>query len=226
MERTSKTSANVPSLEEAERVVSFVLHDELGQLAGDVANGTSTEVSLRRMLAVTIAVVGACESMFRSIGRPYPDQCESIERSAETFTDHFVVKWMAEADVELKKSITKHRRRKLTAKAGALRLVESDRNKRTRWAQVTLPAEAPLPIAEEVGEGLGELTLETDERLYQHLAAVATSEQLVLAGQVVGLLSASECLLALFPSNKVAAFCVQLATMSAGRDAGDRSAGP
>ena len=82
LERTSKTSANVPSLEEAERVVSIVLHDELGQLAADVSNGTSTEDS--RMLATTIAVVGACESTFRSIGRPYPDQWESIERSADS----------------------------------------------------------------------------------------------------------------------------------------------
>ena len=170
------------------------------------------------MLGLTIAVVGAAEQLYRSIGRPYPEQWESMERSAETFTDQFVVKWMANADAELKHSITKHRRRKLTAKAGTLRLVESDRNKRARWAQVTLPGEAPLPIAEEVGEGLGELTLETEERLYQHLGAVETSEPLVLAGQVVGLLSAAECLLALFPSNKVAAFCVQLAAMTAERE--------
>jgi len=215
LERTSKTSANVPSLEEAERVVSFVLHDELGQLVSDVSNGTSTEASLRRMLAVTIAVVGACESMFRSIGLPYPDQWESMERSAETFTDHFVVKWMAEADADLKRSITKHRRRKLTAKAGVLRLVESDRNKRARWAQVTLPDDAPIPIAVEVGEGLNELTMNAEERLYQRLGEVEVKEPLVLAGQVVGLLSAAEVLLALFPSNKVAAFCVHLAGLTA-----------
>jgi hypothetical protein len=218
LERNSKTSANVPSLDEAERVVSFVLHDQLGQLAGKVASGTSTAESLREMLGLTIAVVGAVESMHRSIGRPYPEQWESMERSAETFTDHFVVKWIANADAELKQSITKHRRRKLTAKAGALRLVESDRNKRARWAQVTLPGDAPLPIAEEVGEGLGELTLKTEERLYQLLGAVATNDPLVLAGQVVGLLSAAECLLALFPSNEVAAFCVQLAVYGAARE--------
>jgi hypothetical protein len=161
LERTSKTSAkNVPSLEEAERVASFFLHHQHGQLARYVASWSSPVESLREMLAWTIAVVGAVESMHRSIGRPYPEQWESIERSAETFTDHFVVKWMANADTDLKRSITKQRRRKLTAKAGALRLVESDRNKRARWAHVTLPADAPLPIAEEVGEGLGELTLE------------------------------------------------------------------
>jgi len=44
------------------------------------------------------------------------------------------------------------------------------------------------------------------------------NDPLVLAGQVVGLLCASECLLALLPSNKVAAFCVQLASMSAAEE--------
>ncbi|MDB4953930.1 MAG: hypothetical protein JWO36_1499 [Myxococcales bacterium] len=175
MERHSKTSAkNVPSLDEAERVVSFVLHDQLGQLAGKVASGTSTDESLREMLGLTIAVVGAAEQKHRSIGRPYPDQWESMERSAEMFTDQFVVKWMANADAELKHSITKHRHRKLTAKAGTLQLVESDRNKRARWAQVTLPGDAPLRIAEEVGEGFGEQTLETEERLYEQLGAVCS----------------------------------------------------
>jgi hypothetical protein len=98
-------------------------------------------------------------------------------------------------------------------------LVESDRNKRARWAAVTLPQDAPIPIAEDVGEGLGELTLETEERVYQHLGAVTSNDPLVLSGQIVGLMCASECLLALFPSNKVAAFCVQLASMSAAADA-------
>jgi hypothetical protein len=44
---------------------------------------------------------------------------------------------------------------------------------------------------------------------------VKSNDPLALAGQVVGLLSAAEVLLALFPSNKVAAFCVQLAAMTA-----------
>lgn len=79
---------------------------------------------------------------------------------------------------------------------------------------VTLPQDAPIPIAEEVGEGLGELTLEAEERVYQRLGAVASNDPLVLSGQVIGLLCACECLLALLPSNKVAAFCVQLASMS------------
>ena len=55
-----------------------------------------------------------------------------MERSAQTFTDEFVVKWLADDDRELKKAVTAHRRRKLAARAGALRLVESDRNKRSR----------------------------------------------------------------------------------------------
>jgi hypothetical protein len=36
----------------------------------------------------------------------------------------------------------------------------------------------------------------------------------VLAGQIVGIMCASEFLLGLFPTNKVAAFCVQLASLS------------
>ena len=198
-------------------MVSFVLHDELGELAAGIASGTSTADSLREALALTIAVVSAVESMFRSIGRPYPEQWESLERSAETFTDHFVVKWMASADSDLKKSITKHRRRKLTVKAGSLHLVESDRNKRARWANVTLPMDAPIPISEELGDGLNEATFEAEERLYGHLSAIEVTEPLVLAGQVVGLLSAAECLLALYPSNQLAAFCVQLAALLARR---------
>jgi hypothetical protein len=41
---------------------------------------------------------------------------------------------------------------------------------------------------------------------------------MLLAGQIVGILSASEVLLGLIPSGKVAAFCVQLAAMTARRD--------
>jgi hypothetical protein len=62
---------------------------------------------------------------------------------------------------------------------------------------------------------LNELTFDTEERLYQHLSANESDDPLVLAGQVLGLLSAAESLLALFPSNKVAAFCVQIASMVA-----------
>jgi hypothetical protein len=133
--------------------------------------------------------------------------------------DHFVVAWLADGDPALKRAVTKHRRRKLGVHRGVLRLVESDRSKRARWVAVTLPQDAPIPIAEDVGEGLGELTLEAEERVYQQLGAVASNDPLVLAGQVVGLLCACECLLALLPSNKVAAFCVQLASMSSAANA-------
>jgi lipid-A-disaccharide synthase-like uncharacterized protein len=214
LERTSKISANVPALEEAERVVSFVLNDEMKSIAGKVASGTPTVETLREMLALTIAVVGATEQFYRSVGLSHPDQWESLERSAQTFMDHFVVQWLAEGDRELKRAVTTHRRRKLAARAGVLRLVESDRNKRTRWATVTLPQDSPIPIAEQVGEGLGELTHETEARIYQHLGAVTSNDPLVLAGQAVGLLCATECLLSLYKSNKVAAFCIQLASMS------------
>ncbi len=196
----------------------FLLGAEASQIAGKVAQGAPPAESLREYLALTIAVVGAAEQFYRTVGRPYPEQWESLERSAETFMDHFVVKWLAEGDPELKRAVTRHRRRKLAAHRGGLRLVESDRAKRARWVAVTLPQEAPIPIAEEVGEGLGELTLEAEERVYQHLAAVASNDPLVLAGQVVGLLCASECLLALLPSNEVSAFCVQLASMSAAEE--------
>jgi hypothetical protein len=60
-------------------------------------------------------------------------------------------------------------------------------------------------------------TIAVDARLEEHLA-VASRDPLVLAGQIVGLLSAAEVLLALVPSSKVAAFCVQLAAMKARRD--------
>lgn len=200
-------------------MVSFILNGETKLIAGKVAQGAPLVETLREYLALTIASVGAVEQLYRTVGRPYPDQWESLERSAETFMDHFVVNWLAEGDPELKRAVTRHRRRKLATHRGVLRLVESDRNKRARWVAVTLPQDAPIPIAEEVGEGLGELALEAEERVYQHLGAVASTDPLVLSGQIVGMLCASECLLALLPSNKVAAFCVQLASMSAAADA-------
>ena len=215
MELTSKTSAGVPSLDEAQRILSFILDDEAKAIAGKVAAGSPTVDSLREVLALTIAVVGVTEQVYRAAGRMHPDQWESLEGSAQTFMDHHVVKWFADDDVELKQAITANRRRRLAARAGVLCLVESDRNKRARWAAVTLPDGTPMPITEEVGEGLVELTRETHRRIHQHLVAVSTNEQVTAAGQVVGLLCASECLLALYSSNKVAAFCVQLATISA-----------
>jgi hypothetical protein len=215
---TSKTSPlNVPSTDEAHRVVSFILDDEAMAIAVRVAAGTPTADNLRELLALTIAVVAATEKLYRATGHGHPEQWESFERSAQRFTDQ----WLAGNDREVKQVITTHRRRKLAARAGVLRLVESDRNKQARWAAITLPHDAPTPIAEDVREGFGEAMLEAEERVTQHLAAVASTDQLALAGQVVGLLCASEFLLALFPSNEVAAFCVQLGSMTAelvGRD--------
>jgi hypothetical protein len=204
---------NVPSVQEAERVVSLVLHGELKRLAGAVADDGSFAVdNLRELLALTIAVVTATEHM-HDVERQHPDQWESMEQSPATFMDHYVVTTLAAGDAELKRAITTQRRRKLTARAGKLRLVESDRNKRARWASVTLSQDEPIPIANEVANGLAEATNEAEERLYGHLNAEASQEPLVLAGQIVGLLAAAECLLALLPSSKVAAFCLHLARM-------------
>jgi hypothetical protein len=54
---------NVPSLDEAARVVSFVLGTELAALAGAVGEGAPTDETLRGMLALTIAAVGATEQL-------------------------------------------------------------------------------------------------------------------------------------------------------------------
>ncbi|MBA2320448.1 MAG: hypothetical protein H0V89_04765 [Deltaproteobacteria bacterium] len=210
---------NVPSLDEAERVVSLILHGEMNTIAESVADGLPPLESLRELLALTIAVVEATEHMYAVVGRPHPDQWESMERSAATFMDHYVVKVLAEGESEIKRAVTAHRRRKLTARAGKLRLVEPERNKRARWATVTLPQDAPIPVAVEVTEGLAALTHDATARLYDHLNAETSNDPLVLAGQIVGLLAASESLLALLPSGKIAAFCVHLAQMSAAASA-------
>ncbi len=213
--RTSTTPQNLPSLEESHRVVSFVLGDELTNLAGKVITGEPTEDALRGMLGLTIAVVTVSEELYGSVGREAPAQWESLERSAEAFVDHHVIEWLGQKDPGLRDSVTKHRRRKLTARAGKLKLVESARSKQARWASVTLPKDAPLPIAMTVANGLAEVARDAEDRLYTHLAAVPTNEVLVLAGQIVGLLSTAECLLALFENNRVAAFCVHLAALTA-----------
>lgn len=51
---------------------------------------------------------------------------------------------------------------------------------------VTLAQGAPIPIAAEVGEGLGELTLATEERVYQHLGAVASNDPLASRVELSG----------------------------------------
>lgn len=60
--------------------------------------------------------------------------------------------------------------------------------------------------------------MELEDDLDAHLAEVDTSDPLAIAGQVVGLLSASELLLALLQSDEVAAFCVALAATTARAD--------
>lgn len=211
----------VPSLDEAARVVSFVLHDEMGAVAERATAGAHPTEGVRDLLALTIAVVGATEHLYTVLGRAHPEQWESLERSAATFMDHYVVDTLVEGNPDLKRAVTKQRRRKLTAKAGRLRLMESDRNKRSRWGAVTLPSNAPMPISPEIADDLHEPTLYAEERLYDHLAAVPSPDPLVLAGQVVGLLAACELLLAQLPSKQVAAFCVQLGGMSAANRSGD-----
>jgi len=212
--RTS-TNRNVPSLDEANRVASFVLVEQARAVAATVVAGATREDSLRELVALTIAVVLYAERAYRAIGKRRPEHWESLERSAETFTDEFVVKTLAVNDAELKRAITQQRRRRLAASAGTLRLVEPQRDKRARWVAVTLPEDAPMPISGDVAEGLNERTMELEDLLDAHLAAADTTDPLELAGQVVGLLSASEILLALLPSNEVAAFCVQLASITA-----------
>ncbi|MCL4228962.1 MAG: hypothetical protein KJZ91_31220 [Myxococcales bacterium] len=53
--------------------MSFVLATEAKDIAGGVAEGASATDSLRSFLALTIAVVGATEELFQSVGAPYPD---------------------------------------------------------------------------------------------------------------------------------------------------------
>ncbi len=208
---------NIPSLNETARVIDFVLHGKMKTIADRVVAGASTADSLRDLLGVTIAFVGATEHLFTALGREHSGQWESMERSAATFMDHYVVKSLADDNADLGRAVTKQRRRKLAARAGRLRLVEPDRDKRSRWAAVTLPKDAPIPIAMEVADGLHVPMLEAEERLYDHLALVPSHDPLVLAGQVVGLLAACELLLAQLPSKQVAAFCVHLGQMGAAK---------
>lgn len=197
--------------------MSFVLKDEAGAIATAFTTTGDKKASLRDTLALTVAVLTETERAYQSIATRSPDQWESLERSAATFTDEFVVKWLAENSPELKRDVTTQRRRKLSARAGELQLVESARDKRARWVAVTLPANAPIPIAEGIAEALIDATFAAEERLEQHLVT-ETGDPLLLAGQVVGLLSAAEVLLAVVPSAKVAAFCVQLARFTVTRE--------
>lgn len=213
----ANATGNVPSLDEAHRVVTFVLDHEAASIAAEVTAGSTKTETLREFLALTIAVLTLTEKAFRAISPKHATHWDSMERSASTFTDEHVITWFAENNPALKAAISEQRRRKLAASAGRLQLVESNRDKRARWVAVTLPENAPMPIAPDVAEDLLEATMAAQTRIEEHLA-IDSTDPLVLAGQVVGMLSASEVLLAMFPSNKVAAFCVYLASLSAGND--------
>lgn len=215
----TKPSENVPSLDEAARVVEFIVQGEMKVIAERAVSGATASEGLRDLLALTIAVVGATEHLYIAVGRSHAAQWESLERSAATFMDEYVVKTLAADASGLKRAVTAQRRRKLAARAGVLRLVESDRDKRARWASVTMLPDAPIPIAPEIADSLHEPMLVAEERLFEQLAAVPSPGPLVLAGQVVGLLTACELLLAHLPSNEVAALCVELGRMSAERGA-------
>jgi hypothetical protein len=103
--------------------LSFVLRD----VAARFVNGASVD-----LLAMTVAVVGATEQLYRVLGKQHPEHWESLERSAETFADEHVVALIANADPEFTRAVTMQRDRKLVARAGALQLMESDRNQRAR----------------------------------------------------------------------------------------------
>lgn len=197
--------------------MSYVLKDEAGAIADRFTSAKDVKASLRETLSLTIAVLIQAERAYQSIATRFPDHWESLERSAAVFTSEFVVKVLAENAPWLKKGISTQRRRKVQARAGTLLLVESTLDKRARWVAVTLSPDSPIPIAEDVADGLLDATMQIEERLEQHLTT-GIADPMVLAGQVVGLLSSAEVMLALVPSGKVAAFCVQLAAITATRD--------
>jgi len=108
---------------------------------------------MRQFVALTIAVLIQTETAYRLIGPKYPTHWDTVERSANTFTDEHMINWLAENNAMLKHAITQ-RRRKLAARAGRLQLVESDRDKRAGWVAITLPENAPMPISADVAEDL------------------------------------------------------------------------
>lgn len=142
-------------------------------------NGASTAEALGNLLALTTAVVTATERAYRLIARPFPDQWESLERSATTFTNEYVMTSIVTEPV-LKQGLTKHRRRKLGARAGKLQLLESDRDKRARWVAVAMPPDAPIPIKPEVADALPEALHAAEGRLEHHLTKHAPTDPLVL----------------------------------------------
>jgi uncharacterized Rossmann fold enzyme len=89
-------TANLSSLDEAGRVVAFILDDEVTAIAGSVARDASTAENLIR--ALTIAVDGAVRAYVR--------------RS-------FVVDCFGDSDPEVKRAVARHRKRRV----GAVRAV-------------------------------------------------------------------------------------------------------
>src|SRR4051812_44372206 len=100
---------NVPSLDEAARVIDFILHGEMKSIADRVSGGAATTESLGELLGLTIAVVAATEHLYAVLGRAHPTQWESLERSSATFMDHYVVDLLAAENPELKRAVTAQR---------------------------------------------------------------------------------------------------------------------
>lgn len=145
----------MPSLDAAERVVWSVLQRELGK----VTKRASPDGALRKVLALTVAVVTVVDETYRVFRRSYPKQWRSIEASAKTFTECFVIPWIANGDAKSKKLLRSHRRRRLAARDGTLQLIEADRNKRGQWFELRLSADAPIPVSQKLAVGLPRLAL-------------------------------------------------------------------
>jgi len=154
------------------------------------------------------------ERSFALIGRRYPEQWESLEQSAHTFLDAFLLDRFANDDPKMREAVATHRARRIARTAGQLKLVESERDQHARWVAESYPDGTRMPITNEVAEDLNEATFEVRDRLTRHLSEADLSERRVMSGQIVGLLSAAEFLLALLPS-RLAAFCAHLASLSA-----------
>jgi hypothetical protein len=83
---------------------------------------THQDDTLRRFLALTVAVLTETEHAFRAIAPKHPTQWESLERSANVFTDEHVIKWLAENNPDMQRAVAQHRRRKVMAGAGTRRV--------------------------------------------------------------------------------------------------------
>lgn len=210
---------NLPNLKEAERVASYIVTEELRKIT-DAMQTTSLGAlelpdAFREFLALTIAVSATVEHFYRLFGKQYPDHWESLEHSAQVLNDHGLLK-LWDVENESKRGLKRQRRRRLERRAGVLHLVESNHATHARWATVALPDDAPVPVAENVREGLPQAAELFERRVQACLdASPLPLEPLVFCGQIVGLLCAAEFLLSVFPKDldDVAAFCVRIAVM-------------